>query len=440
METTYTWPYGRQEISFTLPDERVKNCLTMAQMQPLADPIRAIREALLHPIDSAPLPELIDAGDKVAIIVNDTTRIAHTDIFLPVIVEMLNERGVADEDITILFALGMHRPMTDEEMISQITEDLFRRLRTVNAQARHDADYIKIGTTSYGTPIAFHKDALAADKLILTGSVVHHFFAGFGGGRKALFPGVAHRETIRHNHSLMLDPHAVIGEIKTNPIYLDQVEGCEMHRPTFLLNTVLNEKKEFIGVFAGDYITAHEKACELVDRMNGVEIPREYPIVIVTCGGYPKDINIYQSQKTMDNAVCAVQEGGVVILLAACPEGSGNSEFDGKNRSVRARRFSNRPSQSVRGHAFDEKSRFLFAFRNARRRGPRRPFHAGAFGRRSADAGGTKTRSERGHLPHAARQLHGAAACEKGVRRNHGVFKSRYRRYRHHEKTASLRQ
>ena len=333
METTYTWPYGRQEISFTLPDERVKNCLTMAQMQPLTDPIRAIREALLHPIDSAPLPELIDAGDKVAIIVNDTTRIAHTDIFLPVIVEMLNERGVADEDITILFALGMHRPMTDEEMISQITEDLFRRLRTVNAQARHDADYIKIGTTSYGTPVAFHKEALAADKLILTGSVVHHFFAGFGGGRKALFPGVAHRETIRHNHSLMLDPHAVIGEIKTNPIYLDQVEGCEMHRPTFLLNTVLNEKKEFIGVFAGDYITAHEKACELVDRMNGVEIPREYPIVIVTCGGYPKDINIYQSQKTMDNAVCAVQEGGVVILLAACPEGSGNSEFDATVRA-----------------------------------------------------------------------------------------------------------
>ena len=131
----------------------------------------------------------------------------------------------------------------------------------------------------------------------------------------------------------MLDPHAVIGEIKTNPIYLDQVEGCEMHRPTFLLNTVLNEKKEFIGVFAGDYITAHEKACELVDRMNGVEIPREYPIVIVTCGGYPKDINIYQSQKTMDNAVCAVQEGGVVILLAACPEGSGNSEFDATVRA-----------------------------------------------------------------------------------------------------------
>lgn len=324
----YTMAYGKGEVAFDLPAERVKKVLKMAKLEPLADPEAAIREALAKPIDSPPLADLVQAGERVAIIVNDTTRIAHTDIFLPIIVDTLAARGIRDEDITILFALGMHRPMTPEEMISQVGEDLYRRLKCINSEARHDEDFVYVGTTSRGTPVAFHRAAVEADALILTGSVVHHFFAGFGGGRKALFPGVAHRETIRKNHSLMLDPAAVIGELDENPIYLDQVEGCEMHRPTFLLNTVLNEKKEFIGVFAGDYITAHRRACELVDRMNGVPIEEEYPIVIATCGGYPKDINIYQSQKTMDNAVCAVQQGGVVILLAACPEGSGSAEFD----------------------------------------------------------------------------------------------------------------
>ncbi|MCI5836967.1 MAG: nickel-dependent lactate racemase [Veillonellaceae bacterium] len=331
--STYHMPYGRGEISFDLPAERVKKVLEMAEMTPLDDPVAAIRNALSHPIDSPPLAELAQPGQTVAIIVNDTTRIAHTDVFLPLIVETLTARGVRDDDITVLFALGMHRPMTAAEMIDQIGPEMYRRLRCVNAEARCDEDYVTVGTTSYGTPVAFHRAAVEADLLILTGSVVHHFFAGFGGGRKALFPGVAHQETIRRNHSLMLDPAAVIGELHHNPIYLDQIEGCEMHRPSFLLNTVLNEKKEFIGVFAGDYITAHEAACELVDRMNGVPIDEEYPIVIATCGGYPKDINIYQAQKTMDNAVCAVREGGVVILLAECEEGSGSAEFDATVRN-----------------------------------------------------------------------------------------------------------
>ncbi len=324
----YTMAYGKGTIDFELPAEHVRKILTMEEMATLTNPEQAIRDALAMPIDSPPLKDLVHPGDKVAIMVNDTTRIAHTDVFLPLIAEVLTENGVRDEDITILFALGMHRAMPAEEMISQIGEEMYRRFRCLNSEARNDEDFVPIGTTSRGTPVAFHRAAVEADCTILTGSVVHHFFAGFGGGRKALFPGVSHRETIRKNHSLMLDPAAVIGELDENPIYLDQIEGCEMMRPTFLLNTVLNEKKEFIGVFAGDYITAHRHACELVDRMNGVPIEEEYPIVIATCGGYPKDINIYQSQKTMDNAVCAVQNGGVVILLAECEEGSGSAEFD----------------------------------------------------------------------------------------------------------------
>ena len=323
-----TMPYGHSEKTFSIPEDRIANILEMREMPILSDPHEAILQALRNPIDAPPLQESVRAGSRVTIIVNATTRIAHTDIFLPILVAELNQAGVPDENITVLFALGMHRPMTEEEMISQVGADMYQRLRCLNSEARKSEDFIPLGTTSYGTPVAFHKEAVEADFLILTGSVVHHFFAGFGGGRKALFPGVSAAETIRANHSLMLDPAATIGELDRNPIYLDQVEGCELHRPHFLLNTVLNEKKEFVGVFAGDYISAHRQACRLVDSMNGVPIPQEYPIVIATCGGYPKDINIYQAQKTMDNAACAVAPGGVVILLAECREGSGSAEFD----------------------------------------------------------------------------------------------------------------
>lgn len=164
-----------------------------------------------------------------------------------------------------------------------------------------------------------------ADHVICTGSVVHHFFAGFGGGRKAILPGVAYYETIRKNHSLMFDPNAVIGRLEGNPVYHDQIEGAEMCRPTFLLNVVLNEKKELLKVFAGDNIEAHSACCKFVDEVYGVKIKQEADLVIASCGGYPKDINVYQLQKSMDNAWCAIRSGGVVIIFGECVEGSGSA-------------------------------------------------------------------------------------------------------------------
>lgn len=197
-----------------------------------------------------------------------------------------------------------------------------------NSSCKKSEDFVHLGETSFGTPVEVNKHAVEADVLIATGSVVHHFFAGFGGGRKAVLPGVASFDCVRKNHSLMLNPEAMIGQLEGNPIYDDQIEGVAMCPPTFLLNVVLNGEKEFTGIFAGNYITAHKAACDFVNKQNGVEIGEEADIVIATCGGFPKDINIYQSQKTMDNAVKAVKQGGVVILLAECREGSGSPVFD----------------------------------------------------------------------------------------------------------------
>lgn len=324
----YHFEYGEKELSFKLDESRVIGELYMNKTSVIEDPVQAIKTALDHPIDSPPLKELVKSGETVAILANDPTRVANTHVFMPILIDYLNQAGIADENIVILFSLGTHRPMTEAEMTEEVTPAIAKRIRMLNSVAKQDDDFIEVGITSRGTPVRFHKEAVNADHIICTGSVVHHFFAGYGGGRKALFPGVSQYETIRKNHSLMLDPAASIGHLTGNPIYEDQVEGAEMCRPTFLVNVVLNEEKEFTGIFFGDYITAHKEACRFVDSQNGVVIPKTAPVVIASCGGYPKDINIYQMQKSMDNAVNAVSKGGIIILLAECREGSGSAVFD----------------------------------------------------------------------------------------------------------------
>jgi nickel-dependent lactate racemase len=160
---------------------------------------------------------------------------------------------------------------------------------------------------------------------------VYHYFSGYGGGRKAILPGCAAMETVRVNHSFMLSPEAGLGRTKGNPCYEDQMEGVALFakgRSLFLFNGVLNAHHQFLKMFAGDYIAAHKEACKFVDEVYGAVIPREADIVIASCGGYPKDINVYQMQKTMDNAALAVRKGGAVILLADCEEGSGSKVLE----------------------------------------------------------------------------------------------------------------
>jgi nickel-dependent lactate racemase len=213
-------------------------------------------------------------------------------------------------------------------MTAEVGPAVADRVKMHNTDCFDEGQFKFFGTTSRGTKVGFNTLVTEVDHIGCTGSIVHHFFAGYGGGRKAMLPGVAAYETIRHNHSMMLDPRAVIGRLDDNPVHLDQIEGVEMCRPSFLLNVVLDEEKRFLKVFAGDYIAAHKQACAFVDQVYGAEVKREADLVIASCGGYPKDINVYQLQKTMDNAWCAVRDGGVVIILGECCEGSGSTHYE----------------------------------------------------------------------------------------------------------------
>lgn len=327
----YSYKYGHGYKDFSLEQEKVMAEIKVAEMAPLTDLKQAVLDAIYHPIDSKPLSELLQPGQKVAFICNDPTRVANSNDFMPILVEELNKMGIKDEDMRIVFALGTHRKMTQEEMIEAVGEDVAKRLPMYNSDCNKQEDFEYFGETSFGTPVWLNKLICDVDLVIMTGTIVHHFFSGFGGGRKAVLPGVAAMETIRRNHSLMMSPDAQLGKLHGNPVYEDQMEGVRLfakeHR-MFLFNAILDAKKQFLKIFAGDWEKAHLEACKFVDKVYGVEIDAPADIVIASCGGYPKDINVYQLQKTMDNAWCAVKDGGVVIIIGECEEGSGSAVLE----------------------------------------------------------------------------------------------------------------
>lgn len=331
----YECNYGSEKLKFTLDDKLILQELKIKETVPLSNPEAAILNAIRNPIDSKPLKDIVKRKDKIAFIVNDLTRIANSHVFMPILVNELNEAGIPDDDMYIVFALGTHRLMTNDEMKTAVGEEIARRLKMYNSDCRDDSAFDYLGTTSRGTEVYVNKLVTGADHVICTGSVVHHFFAGFGGGRKAIVPGVAAYETVRHNHSMIFDENATLGKLDGNPIYEDQIEAVKMCPPSFLLNVVLNEKKEFLKIFAGHYITAHRAACNFVDEVYGTPLKEEADLVIASCGGYPKDINVYQMQKTMDNAQLAVRKGGIVIMLGECREGTGSELYEKTMRDLK---------------------------------------------------------------------------------------------------------
>lgn len=327
----YDFAYGRGRKKFKLDADKVLKEVRTKEFPLVEDIKAAVLDAIYHPIGLPPINEVVKPGQTIAFICNDPTRVANSYDFMPILVNEMNKLGIKDDDMKIVFALGTHRNMTPEEMVEAVGANVAGRLKMYNSTATIQDDFEYFGDTSRGTPVWINKHLCHVDHIFLTGTIVHHYFSGYGGGRKAVLPGCAAMETVRCNHSWMLDPNAGLGKTVGNPVYEDQMEGVALFakgRSLILFNAILNAKHQFLRMFAGDYVLAHLEACKFVDEVYGVVIPQLADVVIVSCGGYPKDINVYQMQKTMDNARCAVREGGVVILLAECEEGSGSKVLE----------------------------------------------------------------------------------------------------------------
>lgn len=299
-----------------------------AQDHAIADEHAAVEAALARPIGAAPLRKIAHRGERVAIIVNDITRLTRTDLILPPIVRTLNQAGVPDGDIFIVFALGIHRPQTDAEREQIVGAEMARRLRMFDHIATDDDSLVEIGTTSFGNRVEINREVWEADRIILTGEIIYHLIAGYSGGRKSLVPGVAGFRTTTFNHRMIFDPNCRPGKLEGNPAHEDLAEACRMICPDFIVNVVLNPDGRLAGVVAGHYESAHREGCRMVDAMLRVEVEKPFDGIIASAGGFPVDIDLRQAHKGLENACLALKPGGFIVFYAECPKGAGIGSFE----------------------------------------------------------------------------------------------------------------
>ncbi len=307
------------------PDDNVLGILAPNAMKLGKTGTDAVAEALRYPVDSPPLREIVRPGEKVAVVTSDATRPMPTYQVMPAILDELYAGGVKPEDITLVFGLGVHRRQTEAEIKKLAGDRAFREIRCVDSDPD---DCVHFGVTARGTPVDFTRAVAEADRRVCLGNIEYHYFAGYSGGAKALMPGVSTRAAIQRNHSLMVNPDACAGKLAGNPLREDIEEAARMVGIDFILNVVLDEHKRIVCAVAGDPVKAHRAGCRFLDQFYLKAIPERADIVLVSQGGSPKDLNLYQTQKALDNAKHAVKKGGVVILIGSCREGLGEETFE----------------------------------------------------------------------------------------------------------------
>ncbi|MCR4424805.1 MAG: nickel-dependent lactate racemase, partial [Firmicutes bacterium] len=304
--------------------------LTGREPPVLADLAAAVRERIARPIGSATLLEEIRRRNarRVVVIVNDVTRPTPYDSILPPLLAEIEAAGVRKPDVTFVVATGIHRGMTEEEMKAILGSNVMAAHPVMNHDCDDTANLVHLGRLSHGSELYVNRVVLETDMVITTGVIAPHYFAGFSGGRKSILPGVAGRETISHNHSLMTSDFAEVCNIEENPVHQEMVEAARKVDVGFMVNVVVDAHGDAVGVVAGDIEQAWLEGVRMGREISVTHIDRLYDVAIASPGGYPKDINVYQAQKGLDNAARAVRSGGTVILVAECPEGYGEPTFE----------------------------------------------------------------------------------------------------------------
>jgi nickel-dependent lactate racemase len=287
----------------------------------LTDEAEALRQALRNPIGSPSLREVIKAEDTVAIVFSDLTRPVPNSRILPVLLEELSH--VPKGNITLINALGMHRPNTPDELREMLGERILSEYTVVQHEAHDKEHLVNLGVDSLGHEVWVNKEYINADKRILTGFIEPHFFAGFSGGPKSVLPGISGADLVMANHSAKQvgSPMATWGVTEGNPVHNEIREVAGMTKPSFILNVALNKDKEITAVFAGDIWQAHKEGTEFVRRTAMIPVDEPFDIVITTNSGYPLDLNLYQAVKGMTAALQVVKEGGAIISAAECCNG-----------------------------------------------------------------------------------------------------------------------
>ena len=317
--------YGTGVQTVEVPEKNLMGVLMSNPMEHERRGADAVRYALENPIGSPRLKDLAKPGQSIVIITSDISRPLPSFDVLPSVLDELYAAGVSKEDITVVFALGSHRKHTDEERRHLAGDRAFSEVRCIDGDVD---DCVHMGTTAAGTPVDITRVVAEADFRICLGNIEFHYFAGYSGGAKAIMPGVSTPAAIQANHRMMVSEAACAGKLEGNPVREDIEEAAAICGVDFIVNAVLDEHKHIVYAVAGDVTKAHRVGCAYLDKMYRKSIPKRADIVLVSQGGAPKDANLYQTQKALDNAKHAVRDGGTIILIGACNEGLGSKKFE----------------------------------------------------------------------------------------------------------------
>ncbi|MFC2025916.1 nickel-dependent lactate racemase [Chloroflexota bacterium] len=325
--SNFSLPYGSGNLEFRLPNKFKSDIITPRAVPGVPDPEVAVKAALKNPLEGINL-EGFQGIRSVAIAVNDKTRPVPNHYLLPPILEQLIKMGIKTNGIHIIIATGTHTPMVPEEFDLVLPEEVLSNFCVISHNC-DDTELLQyLGTTTRNTPVWANRHFLNADLRIVVGAIEPHQIQGFSGGVKSAAIGLANRQTINHNHAMLFHPDARLGCFAENPARQDVEEIGRMIGVHFALNVILNSGKEIVKVLAGDPQAVMEKGIPMSCEINQIKTNAPYDLVIASPGGYPKDINLYQSQKALAHASMITRPGGTIILAAACPEGSENQTYE----------------------------------------------------------------------------------------------------------------
>lgn len=325
--------YGRGTIPFEFEGGRFVS-LEAAEMGDPSLTDAEIGAAIDDPVDSQPLEEIISPGESILIVVSDATRATGSAQVVHLLVRRLIQLGVAPYDLRIIFATGVHRRVTREEKAELLTPFIVQRVRMLDHDSADESHHVSVGETERGTPVELNRALFDHSHVILTGAVGFHYFAGFTGGRKSICPGLASRRTIEATHLLALDfekggrrAGVGTGRLDGNAVHEECERVAAEVAPSFLINTVVDDKGHVTHLYAGDWRTAHRLACAEFADSHTVKIETKRRVVVVSAGGAPHDINLIQAHKALEMAAHACEEGGHIILVAECADGLGRADF-----------------------------------------------------------------------------------------------------------------
>jgi nickel-dependent lactate racemase len=320
-----TIPYGKSSLTFSVPDSVQIDRVEPVPVPAASEPLALVKQALHQPVGNVRLADFKGA-QTAAIAINDKTRPVPNDVLLPPLLEQLASIGV--KDTTLIIATGTHPMMPPEQYGMILPQEIISRYRIICHDAEDSDMLVYLGTTPRGTPVWMNRHFLEADLHLVVGNIEPHQFMGFSGGVKSAAIGLAGKETINRNHSMMTHQGARLGTFEANPARQDVEDIGQMIRVDFAVNALLNDKKQLVDAIAGEPKAVMQEGIPRVRSIFQVPVAQLYDVVIVSPGGHPKDINLYQAQKGFAHARLITRDGGMIILAAACPEGTGSQSYE----------------------------------------------------------------------------------------------------------------